>query len=36
MKGVVFHGPGDVSVAELELPAVGPTDVVLEVEACGV
>jgi 2-desacetyl-2-hydroxyethyl bacteriochlorophyllide A dehydrogenase len=36
VKGVVFHGPGDVSVAELELPTVGPTDVVLEVEACGV
>ena len=36
MKGVVFHGPLDVSTADLELPAVGPTDVVLEVEACGV
>jgi 2-desacetyl-2-hydroxyethyl bacteriochlorophyllide A dehydrogenase len=34
--GLVFHGPGAVSVEDLELPAVGPADVVLAVEACGV
>lgn len=36
MKGVVFHGPGDVSAVDLDLPPVGATDVVLAVEACGV
>jgi 2-desacetyl-2-hydroxyethyl bacteriochlorophyllide A dehydrogenase len=36
MRAVVFHGPGDVGTAELELPAVGANDVVLAVEACGV
>ena len=36
MEGVVFRGPGEVSVDDLELPAVGSSDVVLEVEACGV
>src|SRR4029450_2701593 len=36
MKGVVFNGPLAVSTVDLELPAVGPTDVVLGVEACGV
>mgnify|MGYP003707178773 CR=1 FL=1 len=36
MVGVVFHGPGVVSLEELELPPVGPTDVLLAVEACGV
>ena len=36
MRAVVFHGPGDVSTAELELPALGADDVVVAVEACGV
>lgn len=36
MFAVIFHGPGEVSTAELDLPPVGPGDVVLEVEACGV
>jgi 2-desacetyl-2-hydroxyethyl bacteriochlorophyllide A dehydrogenase len=36
VKGVVFHGPGVVSTDDLDLPPVGPADVVLEVEACGV
>jgi 2-desacetyl-2-hydroxyethyl bacteriochlorophyllide A dehydrogenase len=36
MQALVFHGPGDVGTAELDLPAVGATDVVLAVEACGV
>lgn len=36
MRGVVFQGPGDVRVADLDLPPVGPTDVLLAVEACGV
>ena len=36
MKGVVFHGPLDVTTVDLEPPVVGPTDVVLAVEACGV
>ncbi|WP_028656968.1 zinc-dependent alcohol dehydrogenase [Nocardioides sp. J54] len=36
MRGVVFHGPGDVRTEDLVLPEVGPTDVVLAVEACGV
>lgn len=36
MHGVVFHGPRDVRVEDLELPAVGAADVLLAVEACGV
>ncbi|HEU5037972.1 MAG TPA: alcohol dehydrogenase catalytic domain-containing protein [Nocardioides sp.] len=36
MHGLVFHGPRDVRVEALELPEVGPTDVLLAVEACGV
>ena len=36
MHGVVFHGPRDVRVEDLELPAVGPADVLLAIEACGV
>lgn len=36
MRGVVFHGPHDVRVEDLELPAVGTADVLLEIEACGV
>jgi 2-desacetyl-2-hydroxyethyl bacteriochlorophyllide A dehydrogenase len=36
VHAVVFHGPSDVRVEDLELPAVGPTDVVLAIEACGV
>lgn len=36
MKGVVFYGPLVVSAEDLQLPAVGPSDVILGVEACGV
>ncbi len=36
MRAVVFHGPGDARVEDLELPAVGPTDALLRIEACGV
>jgi threonine dehydrogenase-like Zn-dependent dehydrogenase len=36
VKGVVFKGPLAVTTVDLELPVVGPTDVVLAVEACGV
>ncbi len=36
MQGVVFHGPGEVTTDDLELPPLGPADVVLRVEACGV
>jgi len=36
MRGVVFHGPRDVRVEDLELPPVGAADVLLAVEACGV
>lgn len=34
--GVVFRGPNDVRTEELPQPPVGPTDVLLDVEACGV
>jgi 2-desacetyl-2-hydroxyethyl bacteriochlorophyllide A dehydrogenase len=36
MRAVVFHGPRDVSTVDLQVPPVGPTDVVLGIEACGV
>lgn len=36
MQGVVFHGPTDVRTAQLAVPPIGPTDVLLDVEACGV
>jgi 2-desacetyl-2-hydroxyethyl bacteriochlorophyllide A dehydrogenase len=36
MKGVVFQGPLAVTTLDLDVPTVGPTDVVLAVEACGV
>ena len=36
MRGIVFHGPRDVRVEDLELPEVGPADAVLAIEACGV
>lgn len=34
--GAVFHGPADVRTELLELPPIGPRDVLLDVEACGV
>ncbi|WP_435742029.1 zinc-dependent alcohol dehydrogenase [Nocardioides sp. SYSU DS0663] len=34
--GAVLHGPTDVRVEALEQPEVGPRDVLLDVEACGV
>lgn len=34
--GVVLHAPQDVRTEPLEQPPVGPTDVLLDVEACGV
>lgn len=36
MRGVVFHGPRDVRLEGLDLPAVGSADVLLRIEACGV
>lgn len=36
MRGVVFHGPREVSVELLELPSVGTSDLLLGIEACGV
>lgn len=36
MKGLVYHGPHEVSVEELDAQALGPRDVRLTVEACGV
>lgn len=36
MHGLVFHGPRDVRVEDLDLPPVGGTDLLLAVEACGV
>jgi threonine dehydrogenase-like Zn-dependent dehydrogenase len=36
VRGLVFRGPRDVSLEDLEHPVVGPTDALLAVEACGV
>jgi L-iditol 2-dehydrogenase len=36
MRAAVFRGPGDVSVEERAVPALGPGDVLLEVSHCGV
>lgn len=36
MRGLVFHGPHDVRLEDLQHPTVGPTDALLAVEACGV
>src|SRR5262245_35304698 len=36
MRAAVFKGPGDVSVEERAVPALGPDDVLLEVSHCGV
>jgi threonine dehydrogenase-like Zn-dependent dehydrogenase len=36
VRSAVFHGPLELSIVDLTLPATGPTDVVLAVEACGV
>ncbi len=36
MKAAVFHGPGDVRIADLPEPTPGPGEVLLAVEGCGV
>jgi 2-desacetyl-2-hydroxyethyl bacteriochlorophyllide A dehydrogenase len=36
VRSLVFHGPREVSLEDLQHPAVGPTDALLAVEACGV
>jgi L-iditol 2-dehydrogenase len=36
MKAAVFHGPGHLEVEERPVPDIGPDDVLLEVEACGI
>jgi L-iditol 2-dehydrogenase len=36
MKAAVFHGPGQLEVEERPVPDIGPDDVLLEVEACGI
>jgi len=36
MKAVCIHGPNDVRIDEIPRPQVGPSDVLLKVEACGI
>ncbi len=36
MKGAVYHGPRDLRVEEIDVPEVGPNDVLLKVRACGI
>lgn len=36
MKAVYIHGPGDVRVDERPVPPVGPRDVLLRIDACGI
>lgn len=36
MRGVVFHGPGDVRAEDLGTSPLGPRDALLAVEACGI
>lgn len=36
MKSAVFYGKHDLRVEDVEIPAVGPFDVLIEVKACGV
>ena len=36
MKAVVFERPGQIAVTELTDPTPGPSDVILQVEACGI
>ena len=36
MRAAVFHAPGDIRVEDVEEPAAGPEDVVIDVAACGI
>ncbi len=36
MKAAVFEAPGKIAVRDLPMPEVGPGDVLIEVEACGI
>ena len=36
MKAAVYRGPNDVRVEELPIPAIGPQELLLQVEVCGV
>jgi 2-desacetyl-2-hydroxyethyl bacteriochlorophyllide A dehydrogenase len=36
MPAAVLHGPGRLEIEEVDVPALGPTDVLVEVDRCGV
>jgi 2-desacetyl-2-hydroxyethyl bacteriochlorophyllide A dehydrogenase len=36
MRQVVIHGPGDVRIDDVDVPAAGPRDALVEVSACGI
>ncbi|OLO37990.1 alcohol dehydrogenase [Alkalihalophilus pseudofirmus] len=36
MKAAVYYGPRDIRVESIDIPEVGPTDILLKVDACGI